>query len=182
MAEFSLNLMSPPEITKVYRDRGKMFRMLLLSVGFFGVLSIFFWKEAIAGRIPPLKEDIMGFASAVLLILLAGFFIKMLDSRPALEFSNSGLLARDIAADMIPWSAIRTASIRSYRRSKFVELNIDPQIVRRLRPSLQSRLRFINEALGFHHYYITASILDHDADFLLELINNYCKRRETRVT
>jgi hypothetical protein len=186
MAEFSLDLMRSPESTKIYRDRGKMFRILLLAVPFAGLCSFFFWKEAMAGRIPPLKEYLGWFAFVVIWIMIPAFAVKMLDSRPALEFSDAGLRARDIAADVIPWSVIRAASKRSLRRQPFVELHVDQEVVLGLHPNfLQSKTRFINRALGFNHYNITASMLDHDADFILQLINHYLQKTrsaETSVT
>jgi hypothetical protein len=179
MAEFSLNLMRQRETTKVHRDRGKMLGVLAVGIVFFGGGFVLFWRNAGTGKIPPLKEDFLWFAFAFFAVAIPHFALKMFDRRPALEFSDAGLCATDIAADVIPWPAIRGATIRTYKRNKILELQIDPDVVRGLRPNfVQAKLRFVNKMLGFPHYIVNASVLDHDADFLLQLINFYLQKNQ----
>lgn len=170
--------MRSSENTKIYRDKTKMLGILLLGIVMFGGAFVFFWQNVGTGKIPAFKEDLLWLGFAFFAVAIPFYAIKIFDGRPAMEFSDAGLLARDIAADVIPWSAIRGASIRTYNRNTFLELQIDPEVVNGLRPNfVQSKLRFANKALGFPHYIIAASALDHDADFLLQLVNFYLQKQ-----
>ena len=52
--------------------------------------------------------------------------VKLLDKRPALEFLNEGLLARDISATPIRWEDIEAARLLTYRQRPVIELMLSP--------------------------------------------------------
>jgi hypothetical protein len=128
--------MIPEGNKRIYRDTGKMLLMLLGGTVFFGLCFLAFLDEIHKGKLGPFKEMLSwgGFAFVGLGVFYG--FIKMFDRRPALEFLEEGLIARDISADLIPWAGIAGVGFRQMKSSGFLELQLTPDMLKTIRPSV----------------------------------------------
>lgn len=181
MEELPLYQIKRSETTRIYPQKGKMLRYFVFGLLFFGACFIGFQHEAGTGRFSQLEEGFLWCASAFIALLIAGSAFKLFDSRPSLEFGDEGLLATEISADVIPWKAIEGASIRSYKKNTFLELQIDPDVMRGLRQNVwRSMLRVANKSIGFPHYYVSLLMLDHDGEFILKLVDSYLREHSDK--
>jgi hypothetical protein len=122
---FSLQLMARNRETKVYRNRGKSLAILLMAGAFFGACFIVFWNDVQAGKLGLPREILFWTCFATLGLGMLLGVARLFDSRPVLEFSEDGLIARDISNDVIPWTVIRAITARKIKTSTFIEVQID---------------------------------------------------------
>ena len=164
---------SPDEPTIFYRNHAKMAGITIIGALFFGACFLVFWNQVGTGKIGPAKELISWIAFSLMTVMLVANLIKIFDFRPAIEVSAEGLLARDISPDLIPWSGIVEVGIKEFKRQQMIEVQILQDTLRSMRLTKRHSMGNIaNRMLGFPHYYIVASMLDHNAHHVLSVIRH----------
>jgi len=95
----------------------------------------------------------------------------LFDRGPVVTVSPQGICDRRVAADVIPWSAIRRISTQEHTGQRTLVLNVDPAFERTLRLSMIARYaRGANRALGADGLCVTAQGLQIGYDDLFELV------------
>jgi len=88
---------------------------------------------------------------------------------PVITISSDGIRDTRVAAEVVPWSAIRGISTWHYRRQKMMVLALDPAVESRLTLTRLARWsREPNRALGADGLCIAATGLDISYDTLLQ--------------
>ncbi len=150
----------------------EMLKMLAIGVGFVAT-SIFI---AYQGNIFYLAIGIFGvvFFGALTLFVLWRLLTLM---GPVVTVSPTGVRDRRVAADMIPWSAITGISTWSAYNQPAIILAVRPEVEKRLRVSLITRMtRRANASLGADGLAIASQGLSMGHDALLDTINAYWER------
>jgi hypothetical protein len=90
---------------------------------------------------------------------------------PVITISPQGIRDSRVAADVIPWSAIRTISTWEHTGQRVLVLNVDPAVERTLRLSMIAKYtRSANRALGADGLCVTAQGLKISYDELWKLV------------
>lgn len=164
---------SPDQPTIFHLDRARMAGKTIIAALLLGVCFLGFWGQVGTGKISPAKELLLWIAFGTGAAMLMAVAFKIFDFRPAVEVSARGLLARDISPDLIPWNGIVEVGIREFKRTQMIEVRILPGTLRSIRLTKRHSMgNIFNRMLGFPHYYIVASILDHNADHVLSVIRH----------
>jgi hypothetical protein len=99
----------------VHRSKSKMIRLFLGALVFVALGALItkvIYDEQGAGAF---RVFIGLFTMLFFGVCAIAGLVKLLDKRPALEFLNEGLLARDISATPIRWEDIEAARLLTYR-------------------------------------------------------------------
>ena len=100
----------------VHRSKSKMIRLFLGALVFVALGALItkvIYDEQGAGAF---RVFIGLFTMLFFGVFAIAGLVKLLDKRPALEFLNEGLLARDISATPIRWEDIEAARLLTYRQ------------------------------------------------------------------
>ncbi len=119
----------------------------------------------------------MCIAAAIFVVLLAGIVRPvglLIDRRPVVELRKEGLLARDIAAQLIPWRDIEAVRVMYVRRQAFVELRLSPDAEKTLPFTGLTRFnRVANRIIGCRGIGISTIFLPISAEDLVKLIREH---------
>lgn len=163
----------------VYRSKTKML-LLLAGAIVFVVVSVFMaWTLY-------LDEGAGSFGVFIGLVgfLFFGFcavliLFKLLDRRPALEFSAEGLLSRDISEQRIAWHDILAARLVIYQKQPIIELILSPQAEQSLPFTRTVRYtRAANRGLGFEGVCISGVGLDRPPADVIAMIGDWAERAQ----
>ncbi|WP_317169659.1 STM3941 family protein [Hymenobacter sp. BT18] len=96
---------------------------------------------------------------------------QLLDTRPRLHITDTGILDRTLGVGLIPWADITDAYVRSINQEYFICLLLrnEEAYLSRL-PPLKRKLAAANEALGFTPVSVNLSGVDLNPEQLLEYI------------
>lgn len=167
--------------SKLVIHRSKM-KMILLFAGAaaFVALSAFMaqvtYSEQGAGA--------LGVFVGIIGVVFFGFcavaiLIKVFDRRPAIEFSEEGLLARDISAVPIRWQDVLAARLISYRNQPIIELILSPEAEQSLPLTRTIRYtRTANRGLGFEGLCLSGAGLERPAADVVGLIGIWAEKAQ----
>jgi hypothetical protein len=154
---------------------GSPARLLLLT----GLGVIMTALSAVIGLdlVPDMGADAVTWAISVFGAFFFGFCTlialwRLLFVRgPVITISPEGIRDRRVAADVIPWSAIRRISTWEHSGQRVLVLNVDPAVERTLRLSMIAKYtRGANRALGADGLAVTAQGLKISYDELWKLV------------
>lgn len=150
----------------------EMLKMLAIGVGFVAT-STFIACQGYAFYFAIGMFGVVFFGALTLFVLW-----RLLTLRgPVVTVSPSGVRDKRIAADVVPWSAITGVSTWSAYNQPAIVLAIRPDVEKRLRLSLMSRLtRRANASLGADGLCIASQGLSIGHDALLDTITAYWHR------
>jgi hypothetical protein len=103
------------------------------------------------------------------------FLLRALDARDALVINARGVFDRRVADRVIPWSAIRSASIRSIRGNPYLLLALSRPVGDFVDHVLKRMVLGVNAAFGFGDIYIHLSMLDVSGEEIEEVFRHYKK-------
>jgi hypothetical protein len=99
---------------------------------------------------------------------------------PVVTIAPAGIRDTRVAAELIPWSAVRRISTWEYERQKIMVLAIDPAVERTLTLTAIARsTRSINPLLGANGLCIAATGLKIKYDTLFEIACAYASHSDT---
>ena len=150
----------------------EMLKMLAIGAGFVAT-SVFI---AYQGNVFYLAIGIFGvvFFGALTLYVLWRLVTQM---GPVVTLSPTGVRDKRIAADMIPWSAITGVSTWSAFNQSAIVLTVRPDVEKRLKLSLMTRMtRRANASLGADGLCIASQGLNIGHDALLDTVTAYWHR------
>ena len=150
----------------------EMLKMLAIGIGFVAT-SIFI---AYQGNIFYIAIGIFGvaFFGALTLYVLWRLLTQM---GAVVTVSPAGIRDKRIAADMIPWSAITDISTWSAYNQPAIILAVRPEVEKRLKLSMMTRMtRRANASLGADGLAIASQGLRMGHDALLDTITAYWHR------
>ncbi|WP_276118186.1 MULTISPECIES: STM3941 family protein [Pararhizobium] len=167
----------------VHRSKSKMIRLFLGALVFVALGALItkvIYDEQGAGAF---RVFIGLFTMLFFGVFAIAGLVKLLDKRPALEFLNEGLLARDISATPIRWEDIEAARLLTYRQRPVIELMLSPLAEQTLPFTKTVRFtRESNRGLGFQGVCLNAAELDIPPDTLIEMIAEWALRAQPAVT
>lgn len=167
------------EGTKISRDKPKMVGALLFATIFFGGGLLLAYKAVGFENMPVAKEYILLVACGIMLLLMLTMVVQLLDPRPALEFSDQGLLIREMSDQVISWTAIKRVEARRQKHAELLEVDIDENAAQGFRLKRWYVLINIGSLFtGHRNLVINTKTLTHTAEYLAELAN-FHMRRET---
>jgi hypothetical protein len=119
---------------KIYTKKRKLIPVLLLVGLFFGscFLIVFLYGEKY--HMPEIKLLLLYTGLLFMTLVLFNRFIRLFDSRPAIEINHEGLRAcYNISRDLIPWSAVYAIEIHQMKYTKTLAVFIVSEAISSLR-------------------------------------------------
>jgi hypothetical protein len=120
---------------------------------------------------PGLKAQIAGWASLILfpLCFVLGL-IQLLQTGPVITLSEEGILDRRYGIGVIPWSAIKSISERSFQYVRFLCVEVADQALLRKMPLHVRFFSLVNAGIGYGRITLNFTGLDGDIADALRFI------------
>jgi hypothetical protein len=162
-------------VADVIGIEGSPARLLLLAglgVLMTGISAVVGFELFADMQVSSISQAICMFGTAFFaLCTLIALWRLVFTRGPVISISPQGIRDRRVAADVIPWSAIRKISTWEYTGQRILVLNVDPAVERTLRLSAIAKwTRSANRALGADGLCLTAQGLKIGYDELWKLV------------
>lgn len=165
----------------IHRSKLKTALMLLGSILFVvagGWMAQNSYVEQGAGSF----EVFMGIIGVIFFGACAVLLVpRLFESKPVLELSEQGLLARDISVEPIHWRDILAVRLVSYRKQPIIELMLSPQAEQSLPFTRIVRMtRSANRGLGFEGVCLSGVGLSRPPAEVVGLIGSWAETFQAR--